>query len=241
MKRRISLRLVALLLAAPFVLFGCGGDDDNTQEPTNRDPQITSVTVSPASVVAGGSATVTVTAIDQDGDALTYTYQPNGGSISGAGASVTWNAPTTAGPYSVTVTVSDGNGGTATSTGNLSVIAGQTGISGTAQATAGVQIDLRNSRVAIYADYNDWVMDQYVMTATGTGNEYAVSFSFTGVAPGTYYLDLWKDMDNSASYTAGDLFGFYGTGAWPANINFTPITVLQGQITNIGSIWVLEL
>jgi hypothetical protein len=234
-------KLAAAFLAVPLLFAGCGGDDNGTNQPTNRDPVIVGVSVSPGQVTAGGSVIVTVTATDQDGDALTYTYVPNGGSITGSGASVTWNAPTTAGPYSITVTVSDGKGGTATSTGSLTVIAAATGISGTAQVTAGVQVDLRNSRVAVYANFNDWANDQYVMTATGTGNEYSVSFAFTNMAPGTYFLDLWKDMNNNGLYDAGDLFGFYGQGAWPNTINFTPITVLQGQTTNIGSIWVFQI
>ncbi|MFH1681391.1 MAG: Ig-like domain-containing protein [Candidatus Eisenbacteria bacterium] len=241
MKRWRLSTLAVVLLAVPFLFAGCGGDDGGTTEPTNHDPVITSVTVSPNSVTAGGTATVTVTATDQDNDALTYTYVPNGGSITGAGMTVTWNAPTTAGPYSITVTVTDGNGGSATSTGSLAVTAAQTGITGTAQAVAGVQVDLRNSRVAIYDDYNDWVMDQYVMTSTATGTEFSVTFSFTNVAPGTYYLDLWKDMNNNGLYDAGDLFGFYGQGAWPNSINFNPITVLQSQIANIGNIFVVQL
>lgn len=234
-------RLAVVFLTVPFLFAGCGGDDNGTNEPTNRDPVIVSLTVSPGSVTAGGSVIITVTATDQDGDALTYSYVPNGGSITGSGASVTWNAPTTAGPYSVNVTVSDGKGGTATSTGSLIVIAAATGISGTAQVTAGVQVDLRNSRVAVYTSVADWVADRYVMTVPATGSEFSVSFTFINMAPGTYYLDLWKDMDNDGVIDAGDLFGFYGQGAWPNTINFTPITVLQGQTTNIGNIFVFQI
>jgi uncharacterized protein (DUF2141 family) len=241
-KKRFPCKLLVLFVAAVFLALVAGcGDDDGTTEPTNHNPVITSVVVNPASVTAGGSVTITVTATDQDGDNLTYVYSPNGGSVTGTGATVTWTAPSAAGAYSVTVTVSDGNGGTATSTGSLTVIAAATGISGTAAATAGVQVDLRNSRVAIYANFNDWANDQYVATVTAQGTEFSVSFTFTGLAQGTYFLDLWKDMNNNGLYDALDLFGFYGQGAWPNTINFTPITVIQGQTTNIGQIFVVEL
>jgi len=153
---------------------------------------------------------------------------------------VSWTSPSSPGAYSVSVTVTDGRGGSATSSGSLTVQQGATGISGSASVAAGVQADLRNSRVAVYSSFDDWNADRPVQTVTAQGSEYSVTFTFTNLAPGTYYLDLWKDMDNSGTYNAFDLFGFYGTGIWPA-FTFTPITVLQGQTTSIGNIVVLEL
>lgn len=80
---------------------------------SNNAPVISSVTPSPATVVAGGSSAVTCTATDADSDALTYEWVASGGSISGSGSVVTWTAPADEGGYSVTVAVSDGKGGTA--------------------------------------------------------------------------------------------------------------------------------
>jgi hypothetical protein len=53
-------------------------------------------------------------ASDRDGDALSYNWSADGGSISDAGAAVNWTAPEEVGSYNVTVTVTDGRGGEAT-------------------------------------------------------------------------------------------------------------------------------
>jgi len=80
----------------------------------NRPPVISSLTVSPQDVGPGGTATVTCSASDPDGDPLTYQWTAPGGTFTGSGASVTWTAPPATGTYVVTCTVDDGQGGTAT-------------------------------------------------------------------------------------------------------------------------------
>jgi hypothetical protein len=229
MFERMSLWGAALALCLlPFVS-GCG--DDGTTTPTNYAPVITSVTVIPGSVQAGGTATVTVVATDQNGDALTYSYAPNGGSISGSGSSVIWTAPSQAGSYSVAVTVSDGKGGTATGSGTLTVAAAATGITGTITAPGGVQVDLRNMLVRLYDSVGSYQNDTPFTYVTAQGSEYTVTFTFTNLPPGTYYLDAWKDMDGGGTYTVGDVWSVYATGAWP-NWTVAPVAVTQGNMTN---------
>jgi hypothetical protein len=220
-------------LLALVVLAGCGDDDKGTT-PTNHAPQILSVVVSPTSVIAGGSATVTVTAIDSDSDALTYSYQPSGGSIVGNTASVTWTAPMSAGSISVTVTVNDGNGGTATSSASLSVGAAAMGITGSIVAPAGIQVDLRNMQVRLYDSVIAYANDTPFLTTTAQGTEFQVSFTFNNLPASTYYLDCWKDMDNSGTYTVGDVWSVYATGQWP-NWTVASILVQQGNMTNCSS------
>jgi len=74
--------------------------------PANQIPVISSLSV-PSSVSVNSSSLVTCTASDLDGDPLTYTWNCNGGSISGSGYQVTWNAPGSEGTYQVQVIVSD--------------------------------------------------------------------------------------------------------------------------------------
>ena len=77
----------------------------------NTPPVITGLTASPSSTERGGISTITCTATDPEGDALTYSYTTTGGSISGTGSTVTYIAPLTDGTYSITCSISDGNGG----------------------------------------------------------------------------------------------------------------------------------
>lgn len=217
-----------------LVMAGCGDDDDGGTTPVNHNPVVNSVTVSPASVPAGGMATVTVSASDQDGDQLTYSYTVTGGGIVGNGAVATWTAPSTSGAHTVTVTVNDGNGGSHQGTGVLNVQVAQTGISGSITAPPGPSVDLRNMLVRVYASLNDYANDAPMLTTGAQGSEFQVSFQFVGLAPGNYWLDAWKDADASGDYSANDIWAVHATGSW-GNLNVSPILVTQGSMTNCTS------
>ena len=93
-----------LLLVVVVILSGCGG----TAPPINHHPVISGITVDPYSVDINQSAVITCIATDPDGDTLTYIWTNTGGTITGSGSTVTWTAPATAGTYTITCTVSDG-------------------------------------------------------------------------------------------------------------------------------------
>ncbi len=79
MKRKtLPFLLLAIVLGLTFTSF--------KKEATNGNPVVSSVAVAPSSVNANGIATVTVTATDPNGDALTYSYSVTGGAITGSGA-----------------------------------------------------------------------------------------------------------------------------------------------------------
>ncbi|NQV16525.1 hypothetical protein HQ531_13770, partial [bacterium] len=77
----------------------------------NTPPQIVSLISNPTSIEPNGTTTVTCFASDADGDALSYNWAASNGNISGSGSTVTFIAPNTEGNYTVSCTVSDGNGG----------------------------------------------------------------------------------------------------------------------------------
>jgi len=101
-------------------------------------------------------------------------------------------------------------------------------ITGTLTLQAGVTGDLNNTRVAIYTSYDDWAADRVLKSIAASGSGATATYTITDVAPGNYYLDAWKDTDNSMTWNLGDLFGVYGQSLWPAP-QFTPFSVSAGE------------
>ncbi len=103
-----------------------------------------------------------------------------------------------------------------------------TQVTGTARFPAGVSGDLSNAKVSLYTSYDNWLYNQPIKYGAVTGSGATVSFTLTNVIPGNYYLDVWKDIDNSATWTSGDYVGWYGSGGLgsPQLIEFQ---ISQGQ------------
>ncbi len=238
-------RFLASAVAVGFVLVlaaGCGGGDDKSTNPANQAPVVTQVLVTPNQVSPGGTASVTVSATDPDNDALTFTYQPSGGTCTGNGPVATWIAPQAAATYTVIVTVKDSKNATATGMGSLTVVSNptQTGITGTGSLQIGQAGNVGNARVAYYANLNDWANDLAIAFVALQGEGPTGTFTLNEVPPGTYYLDIWKDMDNNGVIDGGDFFGWYGNGVYP-NGSLTPFAVVQGQMKNLGTITIYAL
>lgn len=89
----------------------------------NIAPVINLLTANPFVVDALGTSALSADATDADGDALTYNWQVTAGSVTGSGAAVTYNAPNVVLDTVVTVSleVSDGNGGSDTDEIDLTV------------------------------------------------------------------------------------------------------------------------
>ncbi len=92
---------------------------------SNRPPEIDSLTADAEWVFPDGSIMVSCNASDPDGDDLSYEWTATGGDISGTDSEVTWTAPEEPGQYSITVTVTDGHGGSATETVLVRVVTGE--------------------------------------------------------------------------------------------------------------------
>jgi len=106
-------------------------------------------------------------------------------------------------------------------------------VSGTISLQAGVQGDLNNARVAIYASYDDWANDRVLKFVAASGTGSSATYSITDVTPGTYYLDAWKDVDNDGTWSTNDLIGVYGTTQWPSP-TLSPFSVSAGQTATIN-------
>ena len=100
--------------------------------PANRNPEITGVTVTkdgqpcapPCTAAPGQTLGLTATARDPDGDTLTYRWTAPVGTFSTPNAPATnWTAPSDfEGTVPLTVTVTDGRGGSASATVNVQVV-----------------------------------------------------------------------------------------------------------------------
>ncbi|MBK8623708.1 MAG: DUF2141 domain-containing protein [Saprospiraceae bacterium] len=195
----------------------------------NTAPVIASFQVYPTTLQPGQKANVSVEAIDADNDPLTYMYFANGGTIIGSGTNVLWEAPLTPGDYQISVTVDDGEGGTDQDQRTVTVESPQTKITGTAKLTTGVIGDLSNARVAVYKSIDDWFDNKPVKFTVVSGSGSSVTYSLNDLAPGTYYMDLWKDNDNDGDWSAGDFIGLHSD-----NNGMLPITLSTGQTININ-------
>lgn len=111
---------VVLLLFLVLLLQGCGGGGGGG----NKAPKITSTI--PAgktlTVIPGQVVDFSVTAKDDDGDALSYLWEASKGTLDAGNTSTAkWTAPSTAGSATVKVTVADGKGGTASHTWTITI------------------------------------------------------------------------------------------------------------------------
>jgi hypothetical protein len=102
----------------------------------NEAPRIESVVVSTNRVPPGGSLTLTATAQDPNGDALSYAWTASAGTFSApASATTSWTAPATEGVQRLVLQVTDARG-TSTSV-SLDVSVQRDGATGDAQVTIG--------------------------------------------------------------------------------------------------------
>lgn len=103
-------------------------------------------------------------------------------------------------------------------------------ISGRITLAVGQAGSVQNTRVAIYASFDDWNRDRVIVSAAADSNG---NYTLLNLTPGTYYLDAWKDNNNSASINAGDFFNVWGSGTYP-NYTLSPIQVSAGNTTTVN-------
>jgi hypothetical protein len=145
---------------------GESASDSCTIDVVNSPPVIASLVPSALSVAPEESCTVSCDASDADGDALTYEWSFTSGEIYGAGSTVTWTAPDTEGIYAISVTVSDGRGGTA-------------------GASCEIAVEMRFGAIDIKSDPAGAMV---YLNGVDTGN--ITPYVITNLAPGTYTVKL---------------------------------------------------
>ena len=132
----------------------------------NTPPVIASLTPSSTDLAPSASCTIGCVASDADGDTLTYAWTSTGGTISGTGNSVSWEAPATEGTYTISVSVSDGHGGTASD-------------------SADIIVEMKYGSIDIQSDPSGAAV---FLNGVDTGN--ITPYVITNVTPGTYTVKL---------------------------------------------------
>lgn len=132
----------------------------------NTPPVIASLTPSSTDLAPEDSCTIGCVASDADGDTLAYAWTATGGTISGTGNSVSWEAPAAEGTYNISVSVSDGHGGTASESCDITV----------EMKYGSINIQSSPAGAAVYLDGVD------------TGN--ITPYVITNVTPGSYTVKL---------------------------------------------------
>ena len=122
--RPIAVFTVLAMVAVPG--FACGPDETPPAPPPsgptgNQPPVISSMTAAKMQVYPSGLSEIKCVVSDPDGDKVNITWSATGGKFSGAGHTVTWQAPEQYGSYDITATADDGKGGSTQTTLTLSV------------------------------------------------------------------------------------------------------------------------
>jgi len=104
------------------------------------------------------------------------------------------------------------------------------GITGTVSLRPGVSANLSNARVAVYTSLEDFNNDSFLTQTALTGSSPTWNFQVGPLNPGSYYLDVWLDVNNSGTLDTGDVWGYYTTGTGG---NASPIQVLEDETTTI--------
>jgi hypothetical protein len=220
-------------------------DQQNVVVNANHPPVITSVVANPITVSTVGVSIITCTASDPDGDTLSYEWSATGGTISGSGSSVSWTAPNTAGTYTITVTVSDGHGGSV-------------------QGSTSVVVNAVSNNLQLYFplhqgdwwqwDYGDFGYNGRYQTNKGYQNGYWLFVSTEGENSDTYYssyistayyivdseglkisyfTSIWYSSDSYYNGVSTITYVDYST--WTGSYS-SPVLLLKNQIT-VGDVY----
>jgi outer membrane protein OmpA-like peptidoglycan-associated protein len=181
-----------------FVVQGTVGTRKN-------DPPTVTCAVAKASILQGDTTTVRASAVDPDGDVLTYSWNASGGKIDGKGDTATFNATGLApGKYTVTNTVADRKQHEASCTAEITVLKRNIAPTVTVEpssfsVTQGESANLR----CIASDGNNdpltyaWSVDGQNLAAAGP----QVTFGSEGRKPGAYNVKC-SVSDGEASASA---------------------------------------
>ncbi len=148
----------------------------------NQPPVISSLTAAQMSVIPSGTIQLQCVATDPNGDKLNFTWSATGGTFSGSGSLINWQAPQQTGAYNINVTVDDGKGASAQSSITLNVGANQSPQVSSFSANPAVVGPGGSSILTVVAKDPDGDVMRYTWNAS-EGNVTGVGDKVTWFAP----------------------------------------------------------
>jgi hypothetical protein len=105
-----------------MLINGVTVDYHSANVPTNHRPRVKGLGALSPLLYLVGSTNLYCTAVDKDGDSLSYSWIGSAGGFTGGGVTTTWTAPDAKGVYSVSCLVGDGKGGNDTASITITVV-----------------------------------------------------------------------------------------------------------------------
>ncbi len=199
----------------------------------NQPPVISSLTSAKMQLHPSGTTEIQCIAQDADGDQLDFKWACTGGSFSGAGPTVIWQAPAAYGTYTVTVTASDRKGGSAQASLTITVGANQPPVISSLTANPSGILYGGSTTLTCIASDPDGDVVRYSWSAS-EGNITGVGNKVTWVAPnkgGNYNITVVVS-DGKGGETRGNVMVSVGTAQ--RTITVTPVAQETGTVSSDG-------
>lgn len=216
MKKSVSsMAMVLMVLVLVSLLGSACGPKQATPPPSppatpttggNRAPVISNLTAAKPQVYPAGTTEIQCIASDPDGDRIDFQWNATGGSFSGTGPTVVWQAPKNYGTYTITVIVSDGKGGSSQQSLTIAVSANQNPIISSFNANPSTILYGGSTTLTCVATDPDGDVVRYSWTAS-EGNITGVGDKVTWIAPnkGGEFTVTVIASDGKGGETRGDV------------------------------------